>query len=98
MDDRSGRPREFGTEPLDLEAVSAALRDDERVDDRWVVLAVREGSLVVGGSVASPEEADRTLLLAERFGLPVVDRLRVDPALREATERSALAGEEDPDG
>jgi hypothetical protein len=45
--------------------VAAALREDEGVDDRRVVMAMRDGSLVVGGSVPSPEEADRTLSIAK---------------------------------
>jgi hypothetical protein len=94
--DNSGQPRQFDTEPPDLGEVAAALHDDEGVDDRRVVLAMRGGSLVVGGSVASPEEADRALLVAERFGLPVVDRLQVDPALREGTERPPAAEEAEP--
>jgi hypothetical protein len=94
--DRSGQPRAFDTEPPDLGEVSAALDEDEGVDDRRVVLALRDGSLVVGGSVASPEEADRALLVAERFGVPVVDRLQVDPALREGTERPPPAEEAEP--
>jgi hypothetical protein len=87
MDDASGGPRELDTAPPDLEEVSEALLEDERVDDRRVVLARRNDALVVGGSVASQEEADRALLVAQRFGVPVVDRLRVDPALREGPER-----------
>jgi hypothetical protein len=92
----SGRPREFDTEPPDLEEVSAALHDDEGVDDRRLVLAMRDASLVVGGSVASREEADRALLVAERFGMAVVDRLQVDPALREGAERRPPTEEAEP--
>ena len=87
MDDRSQRPRELDTEPPDLERVSDALYEDEGVDDRRVVLAVRNRELVVGGSVGSPEEANRALLVAERFGAPVVDRLQVDPGLHDPPNR-----------
>jgi hypothetical protein len=58
--------------------VAAALHEDEGVDDRRVVPATRDGSLVVGGSMPSPEEAlvvggsmpspeeaDRTLSIAK---------------------------------
>jgi hypothetical protein len=96
MDHMSERPREFGTEPPDLEEVSAALREDEGVDDRRVVLAMRDASLVVGGSVATREEADRALLIAERFSARVVDRLQVDPALREGVERPPAAEDAEP--
>lgn len=96
MDDRSGRPRELDAEPADLDEVTRALHDDEGVDDSRVVLAMRNDALVVGGSVASPEEADRALLVAERFGVPVVDRLQIDPALREGTGRPPLAEEIEP--
>jgi hypothetical protein len=63
--DRSGQLRGFDTEPPDLQEVAAALREDEGVDDRRAVMAMRDGSLMVGGSVPSPEEADRTLSIAE---------------------------------
>jgi len=95
MDDTSGEQREFNTEPVDLEEVADALRDDDGVDTRRVRLAMHDDELVLGGSVASPEEADRALDIAEQSGLPVVNELQVDPALREGIEDPDMVGEED---
>ena len=85
MNDTSGA-REFNTEPVDLEEIADALRDDDGVDTRRVRLAMHDDELVIGGYVASPEEADRALDIAEQSGLPVVNELQVDPALREGIE------------
>jgi hypothetical protein len=85
MDDTSGA-REFNTEPVDLEEIADALRDDDGVDTRRVRLAMHDDELVIGGYVASPEEADRALDIAEQSGLPVINELQVDPALREGIE------------
>jgi hypothetical protein len=96
MDEWSGAPREFNTEPVDLDEVADALREDEGVDTRRVRLAMHDDELVLGGSVASPEEADRALDIAEQSGLPVVNELEVDPALREGAEDPCLVEEVDP--
>jgi hypothetical protein len=96
MDDRTGAPREFNTEPVDLEEVADALRDDDGVDTRRVRLAMHDDELVLGGSVASPEEADRALDIAEQSGLPVVNELQVDAALREGIEDPDLVDEAEP--
>jgi hypothetical protein len=96
MSESSGMPREFDTEPPGLEEIAADLHDDEGVDDRRVVLATEGDALVVGGSVATQEEADRALLIAERSGAEVVDRLQIDPALREGVEDPSRSEEVDP--
>jgi hypothetical protein len=93
MDDTSGA-REFNTEPVDLAEIADALRDDDGVDTRRVRLAMHDDELVIGGYVASPEEADRALDIAEQSGLPVVNELQVDAALREGIEDPDL-GEDD---
>jgi hypothetical protein len=95
MDDTSGEQREFNTEPVDLEEVADALRDDDGVDTRRVRLAMHDDELVLGGSVASAEEADRALDIAEQSGLPVVNELQVDPALREGIEDPDLLEDDD---
>jgi hypothetical protein len=95
MDDTSGGQREFNTAPVDLEEVADALRDDDGVDTRRVRLAMHDDELVLGGSVASAEEADRALDIAEQSGLPVVNQLQVDPALREGIEDPDLPGDDD---
>jgi hypothetical protein len=96
MSESSGAPREFDTEPPGLEEIAADLHDDEGVDDRRVVLAAEGDALVVGGSVATQEEADRALLVAERSGAQVVDRLQIDPALREGIEEPSRGEEIEP--
>jgi hypothetical protein len=96
MSESSGAPREFDTEPPDLEEIAADLHDDDGVDDRRVVLAAEGDALVVGGSVATQEEADRALLVAERSGAQVVDRLQIDPAVREGIEEPSRAEEIEP--
>jgi len=100
MSESSGMPREFDTEPPGLEEIAADLHDDEGVDDRRVVLATEGDALVVGGSVATQEEADRALLIAERSGAEVIDRLQIDPALRRQRNRhrSARANRPHPPG
>lgn len=95
MDDTSGGQREFNTAPVDLEEVADALRDDDGVDTRRVRLAMHDDELVLGGSVASAEEADRALDIAEQSGLPVVNQLQVDPALREGIEDPELPDDDD---
>ncbi len=95
MDDTSGGQREFNTAPVDLEEVADALRDDDGVDTRRVRLAMHDDELVLGGSVASAEEADRALDIAEQSGLPVVNQLQVDPALREGIEDPDLTDDDD---
>ena len=92
----SEEPREFGGEPPELAEIRAALDEAEGVDARRIVLAPDDGRAVVGGSVASPEEADRALGIVEGFGVPVVDRLQVDPGLREGTERPSPAERVEP--
>jgi hypothetical protein len=97
MDDTSGGQREFDTEPVDLDEVADALRDDDGVDTRRVRLAMHDDELVLGGWVASAEEADRALDIAEQSGLPVVNELQVDPALREGIEDPDLVEEDHDD-
>jgi hypothetical protein len=94
MDDTSGA-HEFNTDPVDLEEIADALRDDDGVDTRRVRLAMHDDELVIGGYVASPEEADRALDIAEQSGLPVVNELQVDPALREGIEDPDLTEDDE---
>jgi BON domain len=79
----SAGQREFGTEPPDPAEIWAALEDDDGIDTRRVLVAVRDEAVVLGGAVASPEEADRASSVVSSFGVPVVNRLQIDPALRE---------------
>jgi hypothetical protein len=81
----SGRQRAFGTEPPGLDEIRLALDEADGVDARRVVVAADDGRVVLGGWVASAEEADRAVAAVERLGVPVVNRLQVDTALREGT-------------
>jgi BON domain len=92
----SGEHWAFGTEPPELSEIRQALDDAEGVDARRVVLAADDGRAVLGGSVASAEEADRAVAIVERFGVPVVNRLQIDTALREGTERPPPAERVEP--
>src|SRR6266498_3126164 len=92
----SGQQREFGTEPPTFDEIIVALEEAEGVDARRLVLAPDDGRALLGGSVASPEEADRAVAIVEGFGVQVVNRVQVDPALREGTERPAPAERVEP--
>jgi hypothetical protein len=86
----------FGVEPPELAEVWAALVEDQGVDTRRVVIAVRDGALVIGGAVGSPEEVDRALSVVSGFGVSVVDRLQVDLALREDDQEPLRAERVEP--
>jgi hypothetical protein len=88
--------RAFGLDPPELAEIWAALDDASGVDTRRVLLAARGEAIVLGGSVGGPEEADRAVAIVSRFGVPIVDRLQIDSALREETEPPRPAEQAEP--
>jgi hypothetical protein len=79
-------------DPDPAAGVREALDASERVDARLIDVEVDGDLVVLRGLVASAEEADVAVLLAEQRAGAVVNQLRVDPAVREQPTEPA-AGE-----
>jgi hypothetical protein len=90
------RQTELGRGPVDLREIWEGLEESEGVDTRRVVLAQRGDAVVLGGSVGSPEEADRAAMVVEGFGVPLLNRLQVDTVLREGVEEPAAVEQVEP--
>jgi hypothetical protein len=74
-----------------LEQAREALRDSPRIDASRIELADQGDALLVVGEVATPEEASAAELVVGRFAEQVVNRLRVDPGVREGVDEDAPA-------
>jgi hypothetical protein len=72
-------------DPEAVEQVRAVLADSTRVDDRRISVRIEHDEVVLGGAVATPEEATVAAMLAEQVVPEVVNAIQVDPALREGT-------------
>lgn len=81
-------------QPLDTEELSVikdALDQSERVDSERIRVALREGAVVLQGSVAEPAEATAAEILVGSYASDVVNELRIDEGLREGREEPADA-------
>ena len=66
--------------------VEQELAESERVDESRIRVVADGDGVALEGAVASPEEADAAALVAERHSENVVNRLRVDPLVREGID------------
>ena len=73
----------------DAALIEEALKESERIDAAYIRVRPDGDRVVLEGSVASPEEAEAAVLVAERHAEVVVNHLEVDPGLREGREEVA---------
>lgn len=66
-----------------LAVIREALRDSDKVPVDRVELDLREGAVVLRGSVATSEQADVAAMVAAQHADEVHNELRVDPGIRE---------------